>query len=161
MHKTNRGDKNMIVPNYYEDLHIQHENAMPNRAYYIPASKRFDQAAEHRELSDRFQLLNGSWKFQYYASIYDLKDRFYENGYDSSRFDTIPVPSVWQNHGYDQHQYTNIHYPFPADPPFVPKDNPCGAYLHTFVYHKDETAPFVSLNFEGVDSCFYVWLNGV
>ena len=161
MHKTNRGDKDMIVPNYYEDLHIQHENAMPNRAYYIPASKRFDQAAEHRELSDRFQLLNGNWKFQYYASIYDLKDRFYENGYDSSRFDTIPVPSVWQNHGYDQHQYTNIHYPFPADPPFVPKDNPCGAYLHTFVYHKDETAPFVSLNFEGVDSCFYVWLNGV
>ena len=57
MHKTNRGDKDMIVPNYYEDLHTHHDNAMPNRAYYIPASKRFDQAAEHRELSDRFQLM--------------------------------------------------------------------------------------------------------
>ena len=151
----------MIVPNYYEDLHTHHENAMPNRAYYIPASKRFDQAAEHRELSDRFQLLNGTWKFQYHESIHDLKDNFYEVGYDAGSFDTIPVPSVWQNHGYDRHQYTNIRYPFPADPPFVPKDNPCGAYLHTFRYEKDGAAPFVTLNFEGVDSCFYVWLNGI
>ena len=51
----------------------------------------------------------------------------YEVGYDASAFDSIPVPSVWQNHGYDHHQYTNIRYPFPADPPYVPKENPCGA----------------------------------
>lgn len=150
----------MIVPNYYEDLHIQNHNAMPNRAYYVPASTRFDDAAEHRERSDRFQLLNGQWKFRYYASIHDLTDLFYEVGFDAGEYDTIPVPSVWQNHGYDIHQYTNIRYPFPADPPYVPKDNPCGAYIHTFSYTKDEKAPGVSLNFEGVDSCFYVWLNG-
>lgn len=150
----------MIVPNYYEDLHIQNHNAMPNRAYYVPASTRFDDAAEHRERSDRFQLLNGQWRFRYYASIHDLTDLFYEIGFDAGEYDTIPVPSVWQNHGYDIHQYTNIRYPFPADPPYVPKDNPCGAYIHTFSYTKDEKAPGVSLNFEGVDSCFYVWLNG-
>ena len=115
----------MIIPHYYEDPHTLHVGTMPNRAYYIPASQRSDALVEHRETSDRFQLLNGSWKFRYYASIYDLQDAFYEVGYDASAFDSIPVPSVWQNHGYDHHQYTNIRYPFPADPPYVPKENPC------------------------------------
>lgn len=114
----------MIIPHYYEDPHTLHVGTMPNRAYYIPASRRSDALVEHRETSDRFQLLNGSWKFRYYASIYDLQDAFYEVGYDASAFDSIPVPSVWQNHGYDHHQYTNIRYPFPADPPYVPKENP-------------------------------------
>ena len=150
----------MIVPAYFEDLLIQSENALPNRAYFIPASNRLDDTAEHRERSDRFQLLNGDWKFRYYPSIHDLTELFYEEGFDPSAYDTIPVPSVWQNHGYDQHQYTNIHYPFPADPPFVPQDNPCGAYLTSFTYAKDEKAPKAYLNFEGVDSCLYVWLNG-
>ena len=116
----------MIIPHYYEDPHTLHVGTMPNRAYYIPSSRRSDALVEHRETSDRFQLLNGSWKFWYYASIYDLQDAFYEVGYDASAFDSIPVPSVWQNHGYDHHQYTNIRYPFPADPPYVPKENPCG-----------------------------------
>ena len=150
----------MIIPHYYEDPHTLHVGTMPNRAYYIPASRRSDALVEHRETSDRFQLLNGSWKFRYYASIYDLQDAFYEVGYDASAFDSIPVPSVWQNHGYDHHQYTNIRYPFPADPPYVPKENPCGAYLYDFTYQKDATAPRAFLNFEGVASCFYVWLNG-
>ena len=150
----------MIIPCYYEDPHTLHVGTMPNRAYYIPASQRSDALVERRETSDRFQLLNGSWKFRYYASIYDLQDAFYEVGYDASAFDSIPVPSVWQNHGYDHHQYTNIRYPFPADPPYVPKENPCGAYLCDFTYQKDAAAPRAFLNFEGVASCFYVWLNG-
>ena len=150
----------MMIPHYYEDPHALHVGTMPNRAYYIPASRRSDALVEHRETSDRFQLLNGSWKFRYYASIYDLQDAFYEVGYDASAFDSIPVPSVWQNHGYDHHQYTNIRYPFPADPPYVPKENPCGAYLYDFTYQKDAAAPRAFLNFEGVASCFYVWLNG-
>ena len=150
----------MMIPHYYEDPHTLHVGTMPNRAYYIPASRRSDALVEHRETSDRFQLLNGSWKFRYYASIYDLQDAFYEVGYDASAFDSIPVPSVWQNHGYDHHQYTNIRYPFPADPPYVPKENPCGAYLYDFTYQKDAAAPRAFLNFEGVASCFYVWLNG-
>ena len=89
-----------------------------------------------------------------------MQDAFYEIGYDASAFDSIPVPSVWQNHGYDHHQYTNIRYPFPADPPYVPKENPCGAYLYDFTYQKDAAAPRAFLNFEGVASCLYVWLNG-
>ena len=150
----------MIVPRYYEDLSVLHENTMPARAYYIPASIRMDNLMEHREKSDRMQLLNGTWKFRYFNSIYDVQDSFFEKDYDTENFDEIQVPSVWQMAGYDAHQYTNIRYPFPFDPPYVPQDIPCGAYVHTFDYSRDENAPKAFLNFEGVDSCFYVWING-
>ncbi len=150
----------MIVPRYYENLSVLHENTMPARAYYIPSSKRMDNLVEHREESDRMQLLNGTWKFQYFNSIYDIQDSFFEKNYDTENFDEIQVPSVWQMAGYDTHQYTNIRYPFPFDPPYVPQDIPCGVYVHTFEYSREEKAPKSFLNFEGVDSCFYVWLNG-
>ena len=150
----------MLVPRFYEDLNVMHDKTMPARTYYIPASVRMNDLVEHREISDRFQLLNGEWKFQYYNSIYDVTESFYEKGYDVSGFDQVTVPGVWQMDGYDTHQYTNIRYPFPFDPPYVPQDIPCGAYVHNFEYHREEKASKAFLNFEGVDSCFYVWVNG-
>ena len=57
-----------------------------------------------------------------------------DRDYDTEHFDVIQVPSVWQMAGYDVHQYTNIRYPFPFDPPYVPQDIPGGAYVHTFDY---------------------------
>ena len=150
----------MLVPRFYEDLNVMHDKTMPARTYYIPASVRMNDLVEHRERSDRFQLLNGEWKFQYYNSIYDVTESFYEKGYDVSGFDQVTVPGVWQMDGYDTHQYTNIRYPFPFDPPYVPQDIPCGAYVHNFEYHREEKASKAFLNFEGVDSCFYVWVNG-
>ncbi|MDE6712220.1 MAG: DUF4981 domain-containing protein [Lachnospiraceae bacterium] len=150
----------MVVPRYYENLNVLHENTMPARAYYIPASKRMDHLVEHREESDRIQFLNGTWRFKYYDSIYDVKEEFYQVGFDVSFYEAIKVPGVWQNAGYDNHQYTNIRYPFPFDPPYVPQDVPCGAYVYEFEYKKDKKAGKAYLNFEGIDSCFYVWLNG-
>lgn len=150
----------MLVPRFYEDLNVLHDKTMPARTYYIPASVRMNDLVEHRERSDRFQLLNGEWKFQYYNSIYDVTESFYEKGYDVSGFDQVTVPGVWQMDGYDTHQYTNIRYPFPFDPPYVPQDIPCGAYVHNFEYHREKKASKAFLNFEGVDSCFYVWVNG-
>lgn len=150
----------MIIPAYFEDMHTLHLGTEPNRSYFIPAAKRMDDLVEHRENSDRFQLLNGDWKFRYCKSIHEFDEFFYQENFDVQNWDSIPVPSVWQNHGYDQHQYTNIRYPFPVDPPYVPIDNPCGAYVYDFVYKKHDNAPKAYLNFEGVDSCFYVWLNG-
>ncbi len=150
----------MLIPRHYENLHILHENTMPNRAYYIPASEAMNDLVRHRETSDRFQLLSSQWQFQYYNSIHDLKDAFYEEEYDCSGFDTLPVPGVWQNHGYDSHQYTNVCYPIPFDPPYVPQDNPCGAYITEFDFRQEPHLPKTFLNFEGVDSCYYVWLNG-
>lgn len=156
----------MIIPRHYENLNILHENTMPNRSYYIPmgnnvsTGNNLPNLVEHREHSDRFELLNGTWQFRYYESIYDLQEEFFKPDADLGSFKPLPVPSCWQNHGYDHHQYTNVRYPFPMDPPFVPQENPCGAYVHHFSYEKDALAPECYLNFEGVDSCFYVWLNG-
>ena len=150
----------MIVPRYYEDLKIMHENTMPPRAYYIPASKDMGTLVHNREMSDRIQMLNGKWKFRYYKSIYDLQEEFYKDGYAADGFEEVTVPGVWQNYGYDSHQYTNVRYPIPLDPPFVPQENPCGAYICNFIYHKDSSVPRAFLSFEGVDSCFYLWVNG-
>ena len=150
----------MIIPKYYEDLNMLHENTMPARAYYIPASSQVDTFAGKREASDRMQLLNGKWKFHYYKSVNALEEDFYALDYNASGDSFINVPSAWQMEGYDFHQYTNIRYPFPFDPPYVPYDNPCGTYVYSFDYHADLNAPKVYLNFEGVDSCFYVWMNG-
>ncbi|MBO6163475.1 MAG: DUF4981 domain-containing protein [Lachnospiraceae bacterium] len=150
----------MQIPNYHEDLQVLHENVMPDRAYYVPASARMDDPEEHREQSDRLQFLNGTWKFKYYDSVYDLEEEFFRADYDASDWDTIPVPGVWQALGYDTTQYTNIRYPFPVDPPYVPRDNPCGTYIYHFEYKTTPEAPRAFLEFEGVDSCFYLWLNG-
>jgi len=150
----------MLIPNYFEDLGVLHLNTQPNRAYFIPASRRMDDLVEHRERSDRFQLLSGDWRFRYWPSVRELTERFFEEGFDASGFDTVPVPSTWQSTGYEIHHYTNVRYPFPFDPPYVPWENPCGGYLRSFTYTPCAQAPRVYLNFEGVDSCFYVWLNG-
>ena len=154
----------MIVPKHYENLSVLHEGTMPDRAYYIPAGRFMECLDENWEASDRITMLNGQWKFRYYASVYDLQEKFYLPDFDvsgeDSGFEEIPVPGVWQNYGYGFHQYTNVKYPFPADPPYVPQDNPCGAYVHRFTFEKNEEAPRTFLEFEGVDSCFYVWLNG-
>ncbi len=156
----------MNIPKYFEDPKTLHVGCEENRSYYVPFSSGEENGVSalqmgqivsmDRETSDRFQLLNGVWGFHYYDSVYDLPDDFW-NEYLAN--DEIPVPSVWQNHGYDRHQYTNVNYPFPYDPPYVPKENPVGVYQTTFEVGNMGTDRYF-LNFEGVDSCFYVWING-
>ncbi len=150
----------MIIPRYYEDLSVLHMGTEPDRSYFIPAGARRDDLVRCREKSDRFLSLSGTWKFQYFASVQDLREEFWREGMDTSSWDDIPVPSCWQTLGYDHHQYTNHSYPFPMDPPYVPQENPCGAYVYHFSYEALPEAPEGYLNFEGVDSCFYVWVNG-
>ncbi len=151
----------MIVEKLYENMAILHVNTMPNRAYYIPSSACLGDLVTDRERSDRFQSLNGTWQFHYYPDIHDMDQEDIQTQIrkDIAGFVPVPVPGTWQNYGYDQHQYSNFRYPFPMDPPYVPWENPCGIYLHHFIYQKEEEAPRAYLNFEGVDSCFYVWLN--
>ena len=152
----------MIVPRLYEDLTVLHQNTMPDRAYYVPSSLRGSRLSWQRESSDRLQMLSGcEWRFAWYPSVHDLQDQFYLPEYEAGKWwKKEKVPFSWQMRGYDSQQYTNIRYPFPFDPPYVPQENPCGAYLHHFDWHRDPKAPCAFLNFEGVDSCFYVWING-
>lgn len=149
----------MQLPKYYEDVHALHVGTMPMRSYYIPYSNEELAATKDKYQSDRLTLLNGEWKFKYYPNPYEVAENFWEEEKANS-FDTLPVPSVWQTNGYDQNQYTNIRYPFPYDPPYAPHENPCGAYVRTFYWDPSPEAPKAYLNFEGVDSCFYVWING-
>ena len=108
--------------------------------------------------------LCGEWRFRY-ALRADLPEDFAAVAVDDAAWDTIPVPAHWQLHGYGAPAYTNVRYPFPVDPPFVPDQNPTGDYRRTFVVPED----FLSgggggaravLRFEGVDSAVKVWLNG-
>lgn len=150
----------MIVEKYFEDPKKLHLGTMDSRAYYIPYPNKEAALSGDREYSDRFYLLNGEWNFAYFNSVYDVTEEFYLPNFELSYFKKIPVPSAWQNHGYDKHQYSNIKYPFPYDPPHVPIGNPCGAYVRQFEVEagREEMRKFI--NFEGVDSCFYLWING-
>ena len=152
----------MIIPGLYEDLSVLHQNTMPDRAYYIPSSVSDDDPLRIREHSDRLQMLSGcEWEFAWYPDVHELKEPFYRPDYKpGAQWAKEKVPFCWQMRGYDAPQYTNIRYPFPFDPPYVPRENPCGAYLHRFEWCREPETPCVFLNFEGVDSCFYVWLNG-
>ncbi len=150
----------MIVEKFFEDPKTLHVGTMDNRAYYIPYSTIDETLLEDRTLSKRFQLLNGLWSFEYYNSIYDVSEEFLAPDFDISSYKKIPVPGVWQNYGYDKQQYTNIKFPFPYDPPFVPTENPCGVYVREFEIDNNYDGLRKYLNFEGVDSCFYLWING-
>ncbi len=138
---------------YHEDPHSLHIGTVADHSYFIPFPKNSNPFVQ-RENSERFLLLNGEWEFNYYDSIIDLEDDFVNAGFKK----TIPVPSNWQLHGFDKAQYTNVVYPIPFDPPFVPDDIPVGVYRRTFEYNPDGMNRF--LCFEGVDSCLYLYING-
>ena len=123
----------------YENPRATSENRCTPRSYYIPGGK------------SEYSLLNGTWRFAYYSRDIDVPETI-------GNWDTIPVPSCWQLHGYENPNYSNINYPYPCDPPYVPDDNPCGVYEREFeLAEKWGKVYFV---FEGVSSCAYLYVNG-
>jgi len=147
------------ITKYWENPDHLHINCEKPRAYFIPYES-MDKAKEAiRGTSDFFKSLSGNWKFKYHDSVEDVQDGFYQEDYDVASWDNLVVPSNWQMHGYDKPNYTNINYPFPFDPPYVPNENPAGVYVKEFNFDK-KAGKTVKLVFEGVDSCFYVWVNG-
>lgn len=156
-------------PRYYEDFGPAHVGTLEPHAYFIPyadmreALRALERAwfefADERFMSSRQTLLNGTWEFRYFESVGEVPaDLFDERA--AHEVCTIPVPSVWQNHGFDRHQYTNVCYPIPFDPPYVPAENPCGFYRREFWIEEGELGADYELHFEGVDSSYYVALNG-
>lgn len=123
----------------YEDLSYLQRNRLPQRSYYIPEN-------ESGCIS-----LNGKWDFSYYERDYDTSP---------AKIGTIDVPSCWQCRGYGKPYYTNIIYPHPVDPPFVPMDNPMGVYHRTFTIDKTEGRQHYIV-FEGVSSCLELYINDV
>ncbi len=107
------------------------------------------------------QLLNGAWKFLWLTSIADIPDGFAGSAFSSDDWDTIPVPSNWQMLGYGAPNYTNVRYPFPVDPPFVPDHNQIGLYRRSFTVPDSWNDRDITLHFGGVNSAYYVWVNGI
>ncbi len=142
----------MVLEKYYENLKTLHVGTMANRCYYVPLSEN----GENRSM----QLSGEDWKFAYFPCVEEVPDGFFEEEFDPAGFTEMEVPGCWQMKGFDQKQYTNVRYPFPYDPPFVPDENPCGAYIREFDLTESQAGMRQFLYFEGVDSCFYVWVNG-
>jgi beta-galactosidase len=105
--------------------------------------------------------LDGVWRFHLVPDLYQTTQGFEAPDFDDSGWAALAVPSMWQVHGYGTPAYTNVRYPFPVDPPRVPDANPTGEYRRTFQVPDGFPMHRAVLRFEGVDSCFAVWLNGV
>ena len=123
----------------YEDPQKTSENRRPPRSYYIPGG------------ISEYQLLNGEWRFAYFQRDVDVPKQIIH-------WDTIPVPSCWQLYGYENPNYTNVNYPYPCDPPYVPDDNPCGIYEREFELAEKWGKVYFVL--EGVSSCAFLHING-
>lgn len=142
-----------------EILHLGNEAAHAQFAAYPTESfaKNFD-----RSKSPWFQSLNGDWNFNFVEKPADRPVDFYKVSYDVSKWKTISVPSNWEMKGYSLPLYTNVKYPFPKNPPFIPHDdNPVGSYRRTFQISNDWKDRETFLTFDGVNSAYYVWINGV
>ncbi len=145
---------------HHQDQTSLHIGCEPPRSYYIPYGLPGTAAAMEREKSDRLRLLDGEWAFSYYGSLADIPDSVLKPEANIGAWDRIPVPSNWQLHGYDRPQYLNTRYPFPIDPPFVPDDTPVGVYARNFTLTQEWDGLQKYLVFEGVDSAFYLYING-
>ena len=162
-----------FFPSYHTSLDVLHHGCEKPRAYFVPYHSKEAALKDERASSKFFKSLCGDWNFRYFpsvADVYDFTAADFEAceddcGCDMS-FDKLPVPCSWQTYGvqhgrdYDVPNYTNVNYPYPVDPPHVPDDNPCGAYYRDINVPASFIGKKLYLNFEGVDSCFYVWVNG-
>lgn len=145
---------------YHKSLKVLHVGCEKPRAYFVPY-KTPDAAKNNlRAESELFTSLCGDWDFKYFRNESCLPD-FTAEGFSAEGFDKLTVPMSWQimhSRGYDTPNYTNVNYPYPIDPPHVPADNPCGLYVRDFdLEGVGENEIFI--NFEGVDSCFYLFVN--
>ncbi|PRX53785.1 glycoside hydrolase family 2 TIM barrel-domain containing protein [Flagellimonas meridianipacifica] len=151
-------------PNFqvFEDPTITSMNRLPSRSTSISYETEAAALKADRKASKRYKSLNGDWKFSWAPIPEQAPKDFHKVGYDDTDWKTIPVPSNWELQGYGTAIYTNIRYPFtPVNPPYVPEDdNPTGSYRTTFEVPLQWKDMQITLQFGGVSSAFYVWVNG-
>jgi beta-galactosidase/evolved beta-galactosidase subunit alpha len=135
-------------------------NRVSPRSELLPFPDAQSALIGQRSVSPYFKLLNGIWKFSCYSNPAYVDPDFAAEDYDACDWDELEVPSCWQMHGYGRPHYTNVIYPFPIDPPNVPTENPTGCYRREFDIPENWDGRRIFINFRGVDSAFYVWVNG-
>lgn len=137
----------------YENINLIHENTMPPRSHYIPYDSLKKALDGDKSKSDFYILLNGDWDFAYFSRDIDCPEKI-------TQWDSVKVPSCWQMTGYEKPYYTNVNYPYPVDPPYVPDDNPVGVYRRFFDIDKKQAENENYIVFEGVSSCVELFING-
>lgn len=152
----------MAQPNDWENPAVIGINKLPARATSISFASIESAKTISYQASDRYQSLDGSWKFYWTPTVDKSPSDFYKRDFDARNWKEIPVPSNWELQGYGTPIYSNVKYPFaPVDPPFIPgNDNPTGCYIRTFEVPADWDEKRVILHFGGVSSAFYAWVNG-
>src|SRR3569833_1181458 len=149
-------------PPDWNHLKVLHRNTLPPRSYFfLYNTEKAALAGDVR--NSRSQLLSGNnWKFHLSPSPFQGPTEFWERDFDASGWADIAVPGMWQTQGFGKGpQYTNLDFPWPADPPHVPlDDNECGRYVTVFDVDTAFAESQLRLRFEGVDSAFTVWVNG-
>ncbi|MCF7855633.1 MAG: hypothetical protein K9N51_12600, partial [Candidatus Pacebacteria bacterium] len=140
---------------------VVHRHREAPHASFIPFSNAESALRGSPGQSPWVMELNGHWKFRFCTAPETTPPNFHAPSFDDSDWDSIPVPCSWQTEGYGHPHYTNVSYPFPVDPPRIPNENPTGVYRRTFMIPKTWDGRRVLLHFKGVDSAFYVWVNGL
>lgn len=158
-------------PPDWENEQVFAINREPARATFVPYATVEQALANDRAASPYVVSLNGDWKFHWVQAPDNRLLDFYKRKFDDTSWQTIPVPSNWEMHGYGTPMYVSAGYPFKIDPPRVtsePKSdytayserNPVGSYRRTFVVPEHWGRGRVFLHFAGVEGAFYVWVNG-
>ena len=149
------------TPPEWENPQIIGINKQSPHATIVPFQDLASAFACLPDQSQRFQLLNGQWRFKFLSKPADAPTDFFNPNYNAGNWDDIPVPSNWQVLGYGRPIYTNITHPFPADPPHLPHDaNETGLYRKSFTIPAAWNDKEIFLHFAGVQSAMYVWING-
>ena len=146
---------------YWEDPAVFAENREPPHASFTPFAT-VDAGVRDRPGDSPYRLsLRGDWRFHWVPRPSQRPTDFFEPDFDATGWDLIPVPSNWEFEGYGYPVYRDEFYSFPANPPFIPHDdNPVGSYRRTFEIPADWDGREIFLNFDGVYSAFFVWVNG-
>lgn len=140
-------------------------NRLPSKATFVPYDSLDKAKRGERTDSERYFDLCGEWKFRLYNSYREKEDDFAGTDYDSSEWDSIPVPSSWQMQGYDYPIYANVQYPWekiqePIPPQAPTEYNPVGCYIKKVTLPKNFKKDRVIIAFEGVESAYYLYVNG-
>ncbi len=145
----------------WENPEIFAINKLDPHAHFIPFQDEESARTFNAMNSDRYQLLNGQWDFKFYTNPDDTPTDFAKPDYDISEWTHIPVPSNWQLQGHGMPIYANMPMPFESNPPNVPHEgNETGLYRYELELKKDWKEDQVILAFDGVQSAFYLWING-
>ncbi|UJF17524.1 beta-galactosidase [Vibrio sp. SS-MA-C1-2] len=143
----------------WENQHVTHANVVKPHAplhAYSSEAEALTRATSPYKIS-----LNGEWKFSLFDRPENVTPEFIESKFDDQAWDNITVPSNWQLQGHDKPIYTNVKYPFADNAPYVPAENPTGCYRTTFELDENWADRQNHIIFDGVNSAFHIWCNGV